>query len=140
MKTRLDEILQGVEENYLLPFLWQRGEAESVIREEMARVYDSGIRAVCVEARPHPDFLGPRWWRDMDIIYETAKVWLNGQQTGVRICPPYHFEIGESLRLGKNHLVVEVTNTLAKEQADFFSRYAPQEPSGLIGPVRLLYD
>ena len=73
MTNRLEEVLSGNEGNYILPFLWQRGEEESVIREEMARVYASGIRAVCVEARPHPDFLGPRWWRDMDIIMEEAR-------------------------------------------------------------------
>lgn len=73
MSNRLDDVLAGKEANYILPFLWQRGEEESVIREEMARVFEAGIRAVCVEARPHPDFLGPRWWRDMDIIMEEAR-------------------------------------------------------------------
>ena len=81
MSNRLDDVLTGKEDNYLLPFLWQRGEDETVIREEMARVFESGIRAVCVEARPHPDFAGPRWWRDMDIIMDEARsrgmrVWL----------------------------------------------------------------
>jgi len=56
MSNHLEEVLSGNEDNYLPPFLWQRGEEESVIRAEMAHVYDSGIRAVCVEARPHPDF------------------------------------------------------------------------------------
>jgi hypothetical protein len=73
MSNRLEDVLAGKEANYILPFLWQRGEEESVIREEMARVFEAGIRAVCVEARPHPDFLGPRWWRDMDIIMEEAR-------------------------------------------------------------------
>lgn len=73
MKTRLEDVLSGQEENYILPFLWQRGEDEATIREEMKRVAESGIHAVCVEARPHPDFLGERWWRDMDIIMEEAR-------------------------------------------------------------------
>ena len=47
--------------------------------------------------------------------------------------------IGKLLRAGANTLVVEVTNTLVKQQRDFFSRFAQQEPSGLLGPVRLLY-
>jgi hypothetical protein len=63
-KNRLEEVLAGEEANYLLPFIWQRGEDEAVIRTEMARIDAAGIGAVCVEARPHPDFLGPRWWRD----------------------------------------------------------------------------
>jgi hypothetical protein len=81
MGNRLTDVLSGREANALLPFLWQRGEEEAVIREEMARVHESGIGAVCVEARPHPDFYGPRWWQDMDIIMEEARargmqVWL----------------------------------------------------------------
>ncbi len=41
------------------------------------------------------------------------------------------------LRAGANTLVVEVTNTLVKDQNDFLSRYLPQEPSGLLGPVQV---
>ena len=81
MSNRIREVLEGQEHNYILPFLWQHGEEEQAIREEMARVHESGIGAVCVEARPHPDFLGPKWWKDMDIIMEEArnrgmKVWM----------------------------------------------------------------
>lgn len=81
MNNRLKEVLEGKEQNYILPFLWQHGEEEQVIREEMARVHEAGIGAVCVEARPHPDFLGPKWWKDMDVILDEArnrgmKVWI----------------------------------------------------------------
>ncbi|MEY8745717.1 hypothetical protein AB9M62_41470 [Bacillales bacterium AN1005] len=71
--NKLNDVLSGREANYILPFFWQHGEDEVVLREEMARIHESGIGAVCVEARPHPDFLGPNWWRDMDIIIEEAK-------------------------------------------------------------------
>ena len=73
MATRLDQVLEGKQENYILPFIWQRGESETIIREEMARIHEAGIHAVCVEARPHPDFLGPQWWRDVDAIMEEAR-------------------------------------------------------------------
>lgn len=81
MSNRLKEVLEGQEHNYILPFLWQHGEEEQAIREEIGRVHEAGIGAVCVEARPHPDFLGPKWWTDMDIIMDEArkrgmKVWL----------------------------------------------------------------
>lgn len=81
MKNRLTEVLEGKEHNYILPFLWQHGEEEQAIRQEMARVHEAGIGAVCVEARPHPDFLGPKWWADMDVIMDEArkrgmKVWM----------------------------------------------------------------
>ncbi|WP_219837181.1 hypothetical protein [Paenibacillus sp. R14(2021)] len=73
MLSKLHEVLAGREDNYILPFFWQHGEDEQVLREEMARIHESGIRAVCVEARPHPDYLGPKWWSDMDVIMEEAK-------------------------------------------------------------------
>jgi hypothetical protein len=74
---------------------------------------------------------------DLGAVYETAEVWVNGQPAGVRICPPYRFPVGPLLRAGENVLVVEVTNTLVKQQQDFLSRFAQQEPSGLLGPVYL---
>ncbi|WP_394523468.1 glycosyl hydrolase [Lacrimispora sp. JR3] len=70
---RLNEVLNGNTDNYILPFLWLHGEEESVLRETVEKIHDSGIRAFCVEARPHPDFLGKTWWRDMDILLEEAK-------------------------------------------------------------------
>jgi hypothetical protein len=73
MTNRLEDVLAGRQANCIVPLFWQRGEDESVIREEMARVHAAGIGAVCVEARPHPDFLGPRWWRDMDVILDEAR-------------------------------------------------------------------
>lgn len=73
MTTPLDDVLGGRQANYLLPFLWQRGEPEAAIREEIGRVAESGIAAVCVEARPHPDFIGPQWWRDFDTIMDEAR-------------------------------------------------------------------
>jgi len=81
MDQRLSDILNGKEENYLLPFYWQRGDHTSLIPEQIQRIYDSGCRAFCVESRPHPDFVGEGWWRDMDIILSEAekrgmKVWL----------------------------------------------------------------
>ena len=61
------------EENHILPFLWLHGESEPVIREEIRRVHESGISEICVESRPHPDFAGPGWWQDLDIIIDEAK-------------------------------------------------------------------
>ncbi|MFT8347533.1 glycoside hydrolase family 2 [Clostridium saccharoperbutylacetonicum] len=73
MKKTIEELKSGKGDNYILPFLWMRGEEEYVIREEMEKIYESGIGAVCVEARPHPDFAGPKWWHDLDIVMEEAK-------------------------------------------------------------------
>lgn len=73
MERSILEALRGENANYLLPFFWQHGESENVLREEIAKIHECGIGAFCVEARPHPDFCGEGWWRDMDVILDEAK-------------------------------------------------------------------
>lgn len=62
-----------MKDNHILPFLWMRGEEEAVLREELAKIYEAGIRSVCLEARPHPDYAGEGWWHDVDIVIDEAK-------------------------------------------------------------------
>lgn len=69
----LEDALQGRAGNAILPFLWVHGEEETKIRAGIAQIAASGIGEFCVEARPHPDFVGPKWWRDLDIILDEAK-------------------------------------------------------------------
>lgn len=59
--------------NYIFPFLWMRDQEEDVLRNEIAKIEECGIRAVCLESRPHPDFGGPGWWHDFDIVLDEAK-------------------------------------------------------------------
>lgn len=78
---RLEGVLKKKNDNYILPFFWQHGEDEATLREYMQVIHDANIGAVCVESRPHPDFLGDKWWADMDVIIEEAerlnmKVWI----------------------------------------------------------------
>ena len=69
----MEEVLSGRDDSYLLPFFWQHGADESTLRHGMNVIRSTGIREVCIESRPHPDFCGPRWWRDMDIILDEAQ-------------------------------------------------------------------
>lgn len=78
---KLIEVLNNNQDNYILPFLWLHGEEETILREQIEKIHDTGIRAICVESRPHPEFVGEKWWRDMDIIMDEArkrnmKVWV----------------------------------------------------------------
>lgn len=76
--------------NYIFPFLWMRGEEEKILRTEIAKIYECGIRAVCVEARPHDDFCGPGWRHDMDIVLEESKA----RDMKVWILDDKHFPTG----------------------------------------------
>lgn len=62
-----------MEKNHILPFFWQHGESEEILRENLAKIDETGIKAVCVESRPHPDFVGEKWWEDLRIIIDEAK-------------------------------------------------------------------
>lgn len=73
MNTKMEKLLAHQGANYIFPFFWQHGENESVLREYMGKIDEANIKAVCIESRPHPDFCGPGWWRDMDIILDEAK-------------------------------------------------------------------
>ena len=74
MKNKtIQALLEGREENHQLPFLWLHGEDEATLRQMMAVIHGASCGAVCLESRTHPDFCGPQWWHDLDIILEEAK-------------------------------------------------------------------
>ena len=68
----LENILNNDIDNHILPFFWQHGEDETTLRKYMEVIDNSNIQVVCVESRPHPDFAGELWWRDLNIIFDEA--------------------------------------------------------------------
>ncbi|MCM1219580.1 MAG: hypothetical protein NC548_34300 [Lachnospiraceae bacterium] len=107
MEKTLWEVLNGKEEDHIIPFFWQNGEDEATIRNEMKQIYASGIRQVCVESRTHPDFLGESWWRDLDIILDEAEK----RKMRVWVLDDAHFpsgyangKVAENPRYGKKYL------------------------------------
>lgn len=81
MGNRFEEVYKNQSGNYIYPFLWMHGEDHGILKDELERIRESNIKAVCVEARPHPDFGGKQWWSDMDLVMDFArkndmKVWL----------------------------------------------------------------
>lgn len=73
MRKFVRQAVENNTENYLLPLFWQHGESEETLREYVKAIYDANIRAFCIEPRPHPDYLGEGWWRDLDILLDEAK-------------------------------------------------------------------
>ena len=73
MKSVCD-VLHGQTPNALYPFLWVHGvESEEELRREVQKIRESGIGGFCVEARPHKDFNGPGWFRDLALLLDEAK-------------------------------------------------------------------
>lgn len=75
---------------------------------------------------------------DLGTVGETAAVSIDGVERGVRIAPPYSFELGD-LAAGAHELEVEVTGTLDHSTLDMLSVGEVAEPIGLMGPVALSY-
>ncbi|MBQ9611272.1 MAG: glycoside hydrolase family 2 [Lachnospiraceae bacterium] len=111
-------------DNHIFPFLWMRGETEEVLHTEMEKIYEAGIRAVCLEARPHPDYVGEGWWHDVDIIIDEAKK--RGMQ--IWILDDAHFPTGMANNGMSRHAdkarrflytqFVDVTGPLPSAQVD----------------------
>lgn len=119
MEKRLREVLENSGENYILPFFWQHGEDRELLHEGMEKIHESGIGAVCVESRPHPDFCGELWWRDMDIIMEKAKE-LNMK---VWVLDDAHFPSG-------------YCNGQVGEGSPYAKRYLTHYTVDVVGPVK----
>ncbi len=73
MNQTLERLLRGEMPSHLFPFFWQHGEDEATLREYVARMQQAHCGGFCIESRPHPDFCGPGWWRDLRIILDEAK-------------------------------------------------------------------
>lgn len=102
----------------IFPFLWMRGEPEEVLRTELEKISQCGITGVCVESRPHPDFLGSGWWRDMDIIMEEA----DRLDLSVWILDDAHFPTGYA-------------NGAVKERPELGKVYLACSFSDVVGPA-----
>jgi hypothetical protein len=73
---------------------------------------------------------------DLGEAGEIAELRVNGNPAGVRIAPPYRWDLSGLARAGENTIEVDVTNTAQARWKDEFSH--GDAVSGLIGPVWLL--
>ena len=73
MDRRLQENLNNVQQDYIAPFLWLHNEDDELIVKELERIYDCGIRSVCLESRTHEEFCREDWWSDVQLIFDFCK-------------------------------------------------------------------
>ena len=96
-----------------------------------------------------PNKIAPRFFLDLGVVKDIARVKLNGRDLGVVWCHPWQVEISPSLRVGANQLEIEVTNLWPNRLTGDSKLPAEQRrtqtnvgvkavlPSGLLGPVVL---
>lgn len=73
MDKRLQENLKETQHNYIAPFLWLHNEDDKYIVAEIERIYECGIRSVCLESRTHEEFCRDDWWQDIELIFKECK-------------------------------------------------------------------
>lgn len=151
----IQNLLEGRTENHLMPFFWQHGEDEATLREYMGVIQKANCGAVCVESRPHPDFCGPKWWHDMDIILEEArkrgmKVWIlddshfpTGYANGAMADKPDTL-CRQSIFIREYPLDTEYTGTLDLKKENLLTML-PKKPTGMaaymnLQPTRIFAD
>ncbi len=116
---KLDNLLNNKGGSHILPFFWMHGEDHEILSEEMDKIYQCGIREVCLESRPHPDFCGPKWWSDIDLIMKKAK------EYGMRVW------VLDDDRFPTGH-----ANGGYKEKPSYAKHYLAERHVDIIGPVK----
>jgi len=60
----------------LIPLLWTQGQPPATIRAVVREIAAGGNTGFVWESRPHPDYLGPKWWDDLSVAVDEAR-WLS---------------------------------------------------------------
>jgi hypothetical protein len=93
-------------------------------------------------------FSGGAWYRktvrlpaakrvtlDLGNVVSSAELRVNGQPAGIRLAPPWTFDISALAKPGDNRLEVLIYNTLSNHYLSVPTSYNKPVPSGLLGPV-----
>ncbi len=79
----------------------------------------------------HTDLAAPLFL-DLGMVGDIGEVHCNGEPVGTRAWAPYQYRLDGHAVVGTNQLDLFVTNTIANRYEGL------QQPSGLLGPIRLL--
>lgn len=75
---------------------------------------------------------------DLGDLVSSAELFVNGKSAGIRLSPPWKFDITPMIKSGDNKIEVMIYNTLANNYTTIPTRYRGLIKSGLIGPVTLI--
>ena len=75
---------------------------------------------------------------DLGRVGQTAHLWCGGEDLGVRVCPPYRYDLSGLTGKGELDLTIEVSNTLGNAIRDRFTSFMAIPASGLTGGITWL--
>jgi hypothetical protein len=76
---------------------------------------------------------------DLGDLVSSAELFVNGKSAGIRLSPPWTFDITKVASQGENQIEILIYNTLANNYTSIPTRYRGNIKSGLIGPVILRF-
>jgi hypothetical protein len=85
-----------------------------------------------------PGLAGRRAVLDLGGVVSSAEVRVNGKPAGIRVAPPWMFDVTAAVRPGANRIEVLVYNTVANHYLTIPTRYRGSTVSGLLGPARIV--
>jgi hypothetical protein len=74
---------------------------------------------------------------DLGNVISSAEVVVNDKTAGIKLAPPFRFDISELVNEGENRIDIMVYNTVANHYTSIPTRYRESVESGIIGPVKL---
>ena len=74
---------------------------------------------------------------DLGDLVSSAEVRVNGKPAGIRVAPPWTYDLTGLVRPGDNRIEVLVCSTLANHYLTIPTQYRGSTVAGLLGPVRL---
>lgn len=74
---------------------------------------------------------------DLGEVVSSVELFVNGESAGIKLSPPWTFDISKFAKPGNNRIEALIYNTLANNYTSIPTRYRGEIKSGLIGPVTL---
>lgn len=75
---------------------------------------------------------------DLGNVVSSAELTVNGKAAGIRVAPPWTFDISEFAKEGDNRIEVLICNTLSNHYVTVPTHYRGELTSGLLGPVKIV--
>ena len=74
---------------------------------------------------------------DLGDLVSSAEVLINSKSAGIRVSPPWIYDITSLAKSGDNDVEILVYNTIANNYTSIPTMYLGSIKSGLVGPVKL---
>ena len=74
---------------------------------------------------------------EIESVGENCELYLNGEYCGMRICPPYRFDVSRAIKEKTNEMTINVYTTLGNSVKDPVSMFTAIEPTGAYGSIKI---